>query len=188
MLPDDVNFIDVKINFITVSALPYLFIFCFRLFPCMFLPPIYAVAVFKFWGPGPFFYMRGPACERREQLGVWGALKIFRFWSNSGHFGAIWNNFGTYLTGCFWRYGWDFFYFDLIKTILGDTWDNFETSYRILLDILTNALHWGVGKSARPFLGMKSARPRAMAPCPPPLPPPLKPPLHIWQFIVNVLN
>ena len=31
-----------------------------------------SVAVFKFWGPGPFFYMRGPACERREQLGVWG--------------------------------------------------------------------------------------------------------------------
>ena len=28
----------------------------------------------------------------------------------------------------------------------------------------------GGGKSARPFLGMKSARPRAMAPCPAPPP------------------
>ena len=70
--------------------------------------------------------MRGPACERREQLGGGGSgsgsgsgpgpgpggavfggggggvvLKFFRFLSNSGHFGAIWNNFGTYLTGCF---------------------------------------------------------------------------------------
>ena len=30
------------------------------------------MAVFKFWGPGPFFKRRGPACERREQLGVLG--------------------------------------------------------------------------------------------------------------------
>ena len=57
---------------------------------------------FQILGPWAIFYMRGPACERREQLGVWGrCLKIFRFCSNSGHFGAFWNNFGTYLTGCF---------------------------------------------------------------------------------------
>ena len=107
-------------------------------------PSVYPVCSggFHILGPWAIFYMRGPACERREQLGGLGALsgagggalKIFRFWSNSGHFGAIWNNFGTYLTGCFWRYGW---------VVFGDTWDNFETSYRILLDILTNALGGG---------------------------------------------
>ena len=36
-------------------------------------------------------------------------------------------------------------YFDLIKTILGTPGTNFETSYRILLDILTNALGGGGG-------------------------------------------
>ena len=39
---------------------------------------------FQILGPWAIFYMRGPACERREQLGVWGrclggGLKIFRF-------------------------------------------------------------------------------------------------------------
>ena len=29
---------------------------------------------FQILGPWAIFYMRGPACERREQLGVWGAL------------------------------------------------------------------------------------------------------------------
>ena len=82
---------------------------------------------------------------------------------------------GHILQTAFEDMGGYFFDFDLIKNHFGDTWDNFETSYRILLDILTNALGgWGGGggggggKSARPFLGMKSARPRAMAPCPPP--------------------
>ena len=36
---------------------------------------------FQILGPWAIFYMQGPVCERREQLGVWGggALKIFRF-------------------------------------------------------------------------------------------------------------
>ena len=32
---------------------------------------------FQILGPWAIFYMRGPACERREQLGVWGRFLDF---------------------------------------------------------------------------------------------------------------
>ena len=83
---------------------------CGNVFPYPPPPPPYPVAVFKFWGPGPFFIWGTLRVNVENSWGL-GALKISRFWSNSGHFGAIWNNFGTYLTGCFWRYGWVFFWF-----------------------------------------------------------------------------
>ena len=61
------NFLDTSSNGCTTynlsENLEHFFLYCTR-----------SSGGFQILGHWAIFYMRGPACERREQLGVWGAV------------------------------------------------------------------------------------------------------------------
>ena len=63
--------------------------------------------------------MRSPACERREQLGVWGPRKSLDFDPIQAILGPSGITLGHILQAAFEDMGGYFFDFDLIKTILG---------------------------------------------------------------------
>ena len=143
---------------------------------------LWPVAVFKFWGPGPFFICGALRENVENSWGSGGAVlggvwKCLDFDPIQAILGPSVITLGHILQAAFEDMGGYFFDFDLIKTILGTP----GTTLRHLAEYFWTfwQMHWGGGggggKSARPFLGMKSSRPRAMAPSPPP--PLLKPPL-----------